>query len=158
MDAFCIDVRSKLIVSCIWGRNLSYSCIGQSLSTVASAAMMWYFIAFTAGSAALTRWLCGSTNLIATLSALTYFWTALEHSLSIMCNFVAYVYKINAILVRPMATLCDATTIDTFKDIYEYLKVRNLAPKLHIIDNECSKAAQKYIKAGRVAIQQYDHQ
>ena len=35
--------------------------------------------------------------------------------------FVAYVYKINAILIRPMATRCDATMIDTFKDIYEYL-------------------------------------
>ena len=33
--------------------------------------------------------------------------------------FVTYVYKINAILVRPMATWCDATMIDTFKDIYE---------------------------------------
>ena len=57
--------------------------------------------------------------------------------------FVAYVYKINAILIRPMATRCDATMIDTFKNIYEYLKVRNLAPKLHILDNECSKAVQK---------------
>ena len=42
--------------------------------------------------------------------------------------------------------------IDTLKDIYEYLKVRNLAPKLHILDNVCSKAVQKYVKAERVAI------
>ena len=49
--------------------------------------------------------------------------------------FVAYVYKINDILFRPMVTRCDATMIDNFKDIYEYLKVRNLAPKLHILDN-----------------------
>ena len=34
-----------------------------------------------------------------------------------------------------------------------YLKVRNLAPKLHILDNECSKAVQKYVKAERVEIQ-----
>ena len=67
-------------------------------------------------------------------------------------NFVAYFYKINAILVQPMTTRCDATIIDTFKDIYEYLKVHNLAPKLHILDNECSKAIQKYVKAERVAI------
>ena len=66
--------------------------------------------------------------------------------------FVAYVYKINAILVLPMATRCDTTMIDTFKEIYEYLKVRNLAPKLHILNNECSKAVQKYVKAERVAI------
>ena len=66
---------------------------------------------------------------------------------------VAYVYNINAILVRPMATRCDATMIDTFKNIYEYLKVRNLAPKLHILDNECSKAVQKYVKSERVEIQ-----
>ena len=42
--------------------------------------------------------------------------------------------------------------IDTFKDIYEYLKVRNLAPKLHILDNECSKAVQKYVKSEKVEI------
>ena len=67
--------------------------------------------------------------------------------------FVTYVYKINAILVRPMATRYDATMIDTFKDIYEYLKVRNLAPKLHILDNECSKLVQKYVKYENVEIQ-----
>ena len=67
--------------------------------------------------------------------------------------FVAYVYKINAIFVRPMATRCDATTIDTSKDRYEYLKVWNLAPKLHILDNECSKSVQKYVKSEKVAIQ-----
>ena len=39
--------------------------------------------------------------------------------------FVTYIYKINAIFVRPVATRCYATMIDTFKDIYEYLKVRN---------------------------------
>ena len=60
-------------------------------------------------------------------------------------------YLVYAILVRPMATRCDATMIDTFKNIYEYLKVRNLAPNLHILDNECSKAVQKYVKAERVA-------
>ena len=43
--------------------------------------------------------------------------------------FVAYVYKINAILVRPMATRCDATMIYTFKDIYEYLKVKTIGQK-----------------------------
>ena len=67
--------------------------------------------------------------------------------------FVAYVYKINTISVRLRATRCDATMIETLKEIYEYLKVRNLAPKLHILDNECSKAVQKYVKAERVAIQ-----
>ena len=67
--------------------------------------------------------------------------------------FVAYVYKINAILVRPMATHCDATMIDTFKDIYQKLKVRNLAQKFHIVDNECSKAVQKYVKSKKVEIQ-----
>ena len=67
--------------------------------------------------------------------------------------FVAYVYKINDILVRTMATRCDATTIDNFKDIYKYLKVHNLSLKLHRLYNECSKAVQKYIKYEKVAIQ-----
>ena len=52
-----------------------------------------------------------------------------------------------------MDTPCDATMIDTFKDIYEYLKVRNLAPKLYILDNEFSKAVQKYVKYEKVEIQ-----
>ena len=67
--------------------------------------------------------------------------------------FVAYVYNINDILVRPMATQCDANMIDIFKNIYEYLKVRNIVPKLHILDNECSKVVQKYVKSEKVAIQ-----
>ena len=52
-----------------------------------------------------------------------------------------------------MSTQCDATMIDTFKNIYEYLKVLNIAPKFHILENECSKAVQKYIKSEKVEIQ-----
>ena len=52
-----------------------------------------------------------------------------------------------------MATQCDATMIDTFKNIYEYLKVLNIAPKFHILENECSKAVQKYVKSEKVEIQ-----
>ena len=35
--------------------------------------------------------------------------------------------------------------IKVFKDIYKYLQTRNLAPKLHVMDNECSKVIKAFI-------------
>ena len=35
--------------------------------------------------------------------------------------FVAYIYKINAILIRSMKNRSDGSMIDAFKDIYEFL-------------------------------------
>ena len=40
-----------------------------------------------------------------------------------------------------------------FKEIYEYLKKRNCKPKLHVMDNKCSKAVQTFIKEQEVPIQ-----
>ena len=67
--------------------------------------------------------------------------------------FVAYIYKINAILLRPMKNRSDESMVAVFKDIYEYLQLRNLAPKLHVLDNECSKAIKKYIISQNTNIQ-----
>jgi len=50
--------------------------------------------------------------------------------------FVAYIYNINAILLRSMNNQNDVCMVEVFKDIYEYLKARNLSPKLHVLDNE----------------------
>ena len=51
------EVRNKFRVSCICARNKSQSCNMQLMSTVARPVMMWYLVALTAGSAALTLWL-----------------------------------------------------------------------------------------------------
>ena len=59
--------------------------------------------------------------------------------------FCCYVYSLNVILVRPMKNRSDDTMISTFKNVYQYLEDRNFKPKLHVMDNECSKALQRYI-------------
>ena len=52
-----------------------------------------------------------------------------------------------------MTSRADASIIEAFKDIYEYFKTKNLQPKLHILKNECSKAAKIYIKCNGTNIQ-----
>ena len=60
-----------------------------------------------------------------------------------MC--IAYVYNVNAILVLPMKT-CETTShLKAFKDIYKYLTQQNFKPKLHVMDNKCSKTIEDYI-------------
>ena len=67
--------------------------------------------------------------------------------------FIAYIYDENVILMRPMKNRTDACMIAVFKEIYEYLKERNCKPKLYVMENECSKAVQKFIKKQEVPIQ-----
>ena len=67
--------------------------------------------------------------------------------------FIAYIYDENVILMQPMKNSKDACMVLVFKDIYEYLKERKCKPKLHVMDNECSKAVQAFIKEQEVPIQ-----
>ena len=46
-----------------------------------------------------------------------------------------------------------ACMVSVFKDIYEYLKERKCKPKLHVMDKECSKVVQTFIKYQEVLIQ-----
>ena len=59
--------------------------------------------------------------------------------------FDTYMYDANVILVRPMKSLTKEEYIEKFKEIYKYLKSRNYAPKLHVMDNECSKFLKDYL-------------
>ena len=67
--------------------------------------------------------------------------------------FVAYIYKINAILIRSMKNRSDGSMIDAFKEVYEYLQSKHLHPKLHVLDNECSKAVKQFISSQDMDIQ-----
>ena len=67
--------------------------------------------------------------------------------------FTAYVYTINAILMEPMEGMDVCNMIAVFKDIYKELEIRNFKPKLHGLDNQCSKAVISYIKKEKVNIQ-----
>ena len=67
--------------------------------------------------------------------------------------FIAYIYDEHVILMQPMKNRTDACMVSVFKDIYEYLKEGNCKPKLHVMDNKCSKAVQTFIKEQEVPIQ-----
>ena len=67
--------------------------------------------------------------------------------------FIAYIYDENVTLMRPMKNKTDACMVSVFKDIYEYLKERKCKPKLHFMDNKCSKEVQAFIKDKEAPIQ-----
>ena len=67
--------------------------------------------------------------------------------------FIAYIYTINAIIIRPMKSRSNEHMVKTFQDIYTYLQTKKLSPKLHVLDNECSKVVKTYINSQQVKIQ-----
>jgi hypothetical protein len=67
--------------------------------------------------------------------------------------FVAYIYDLNAIIVRPMASCTDASFIAAFTEVFAILRARDYQPALNVMDNECSKAVEKHIRANRMTIQ-----
>ncbi len=67
--------------------------------------------------------------------------------------FVAYVYDLNAIIVRPMPSRSDAAFIAAFTDVFATLQARNYVPQLNVMDNECSKAVERHICTEKLNIQ-----
>eukprot|EP00804_Cyclotella_cryptica_P004439 CCRYP_006849-RA/>CCRYP_006849-RA protein AED:0.22 eAED:0.22 QI:0/-1/0/1/-1/1/1/0/209 len=68
-------------------------------------------------------------------------------------QFVAYEYRSNAIFVRALKDQTNKSLIAAFQDIYEYLTDRGFQPKLNVMDNQCSKAVEKYIRSTKATIQ-----
>ena len=67
--------------------------------------------------------------------------------------FVCYVYSKNAIIMQPMKDWTDDCMVKTFQDVYKILNQQNCAPKLHVLDNKCSKAVQAFIQNKQTNIQ-----
>ena len=67
--------------------------------------------------------------------------------------FIAYIYDENAILIRPLRNREDSSMVECFKDVYSYLEARGCKPKLHVLDNECSRAIKQQIKTEGAKIQ-----
>jgi len=67
--------------------------------------------------------------------------------------FVAYIYKINAILIRSRKNRSDGSMIEAFREVYDYLQSKHLHPKLHVLDSECSQAVKIYIRSQNTDIQ-----
>lgn len=67
--------------------------------------------------------------------------------------FVAYVYDLNAIIVRPMTSRTDAAFIAAFTDVFATLCAQDYMPQLNVMDNECSKAVERHIRTAKLDIQ-----
>jgi hypothetical protein len=67
--------------------------------------------------------------------------------------FVAYIYDLNAIIVRPMASCTDASFIAAFNEVVAILRTRKCQPALNVMDNKCSKVVEKHIRANTMMIQ-----
>ena len=59
--------------------------------------------------------------------------------------FVAYVYKLNDILLRSMKSREDARMVEAFTRIYTKLEAAGHKPKLHVLDNECYRAVHNFL-------------
>jgi len=67
--------------------------------------------------------------------------------------FVAYVYDLNAIIVRAMPTRTNAAVITAFNEVIEVLRIRGYHPALNVMDNKCSTAVERYIQLEKINIQ-----
>ncbi len=67
--------------------------------------------------------------------------------------FVLYVYDLNAIIVCAMPTRTDSFMITAFIEVITTLRARGYHPALNVMDNECSAAVEKHIKASKINIQ-----
>ena len=61
--------------------------------------------------------------------------------------FVAYVYKLNAILLCPMKSRKDGIMIAAFTRIYSNLEEIGHKPTLHVLNNECSRSVHIFFKS-----------
>jgi hypothetical protein len=67
--------------------------------------------------------------------------------------FVAYIYDLNAIIVRAMPSCTDASMEQAFTKAISVLKSGGYHPALNIMDNKFSAAVKKYIRSKAIIIQ-----
>lgn len=67
--------------------------------------------------------------------------------------FICYIYSASYIIMRPMWNRKDKTIVKTLKYVYNFLKTWKYSPKIHVLDNECSKAVRAYITGEDTKIQ-----
>jgi hypothetical protein len=67
--------------------------------------------------------------------------------------FVAYIYDLNAIIIRAMPSCTDASMVHAFTKVISILKSGGYHPALNVMDNECSALVKKYIQSKAINIQ-----
>ena len=66
---------------------------------------------------------------------------------------VVYVYKLNAPLMVAIKSRKDEKMVAAFTSVYQELNTYGHKPALHVLDNECSRAVQSYIRSNKTEIQ-----
>jgi hypothetical protein len=67
--------------------------------------------------------------------------------------FVAYIYNLNAIIVRAMPSCTNVSMVQAFTEVISILKSGGYHPAWNVMDNECSAAVENYIRSKVVNIQ-----
>ena len=67
--------------------------------------------------------------------------------------FVAYIYNLNAIIVRAMPSCTNASMVQAFTKVISILKSGGYHLALNIMDNKCSAGVEKYIRSEAINIQ-----
>jgi hypothetical protein len=67
--------------------------------------------------------------------------------------FVAYIYKLNAIIIRTMPSCTDASMVQAFTKVISILKSGGYHPALNVMGNKCSSTVEKYILSKWMNIQ-----
>ena len=62
-----------------------------------------------------------------------------------VCFFVMYHYKTNAILATPIANLDDKSIFEEFKTNFEMLEGKGYKPKVNMMDNQATKHIKKHL-------------
>ena len=55
--------------------------------------------------------------------------------------------------MKPTKGMDNGIVIAVFKELYGELEIQNCKPKLHVLDNQCSKAVKSYIQKEKIKIQ-----
>ena len=61
--------------------------------------------------------------------------------------FIACVNKLNSIFMIAMKDRKNKNMITAYKEVYSKCEARGHTPKVHVLDNECSKCTQNYLES-----------
>jgi hypothetical protein len=67
--------------------------------------------------------------------------------------FDAYIYDLNAIIIRAMPSRTDASMVSAFTEVITILKAGGYQPALNMMDNEYSTTVKNYITSEKINIQ-----
>jgi hypothetical protein len=71
---------------------------------------------------------------------------------SMQYMFVAYIYNLNAIIVRATLSRTNASMVQVFTKVISILKSGGYHPVLNVMDNKCSTMVEKYIRSKSINI------